>query len=300
MFIIYCSIDSFIPTAIAPFLTKPGHCPKVYNEVEGEKLRTIKLKKVLSQGLILPLSVCDMIESELMIGLDVSFPLGIQKWEPPPEFKSADTRGTFPSYCPKSDQERIQNCFNDMKMYFSTNTWEMTEKLEGQSASYILYNDEYQVCSRNLSLKDSENNTFWNVSRTYDVENKMRTLGRNLMIQGEQCGPGISGNIYGLKDYQMFVYDVFDIDTQSWLNPTERRQLTEQLGLINVPVLTENFIVFPFETTLDAILTYADGKSVIDFTDTLREGLVFKMNSDQRVSWKSVSNKYLCQLDEKE
>lgn len=184
-----------------------------------------------------------------------------------------------------------QNCFNDVQPYFESDTWELTEKLEGQSASFIFYNGEYQVCSRNLSLKDSENNTFWNTSRKYDIENKMRSLNRNLMIQGEQCGPGISGNIYGLKEYMLFVFDVFDIDTQTWLNPTDRRDLVKQLGLKDVPVLSQRFSLQG--KTCDSILQFADGTSTIGFTNTLREGLVFKLNSDKRVSFKAVSNKYL-------
>jgi len=59
----YFEIDSFIPTALAPFLTKPGHFPKTYNSAEGEKLRTIRLRGALSQGLLLPLSAIGTIET---------------------------------------------------------------------------------------------------------------------------------------------------------------------------------------------------------------------------------------------
>ena len=55
--VVFCEVDSFIPSTIAPFLTKTGHFPKVYNGVEGEKLRTIRLRRQLSQGLLLPISV---------------------------------------------------------------------------------------------------------------------------------------------------------------------------------------------------------------------------------------------------
>lgn len=54
---VYCEIDSWIPNSVAPFLTKPGRFPKVYNGVEGEKLRTIRLRRQISQGLLLPISV---------------------------------------------------------------------------------------------------------------------------------------------------------------------------------------------------------------------------------------------------
>lgn len=56
---VYLEIDSWVPTEVAPFLTKSGHEPKEYNGVKGERLRTVKLKKQISQGLLLPISVLD-------------------------------------------------------------------------------------------------------------------------------------------------------------------------------------------------------------------------------------------------
>ena len=80
---VYCEIDSWIPHEIAPFLSR-GNFPRVYNDVKGERLRTVKLRGQLSQGLLLPLEpTCTSIESELIEGLDVSLPLGIVKWERP-------------------------------------------------------------------------------------------------------------------------------------------------------------------------------------------------------------------------
>lgn len=140
--IIYCSIDSFIPSDLAPFLTKPGHCPKTYNGVVGEKLRTIKLRKAISQGLILPLSVCDFIESELFVGLDVSYPLGIEKWEPPPEFVAADARGNFPSYCPKSDQERC--CSADTMLITDHGAKTIKEICESEFIGNVLSNNGHE------------------------------------------------------------------------------------------------------------------------------------------------------------
>lgn len=51
---VYCEIDSWIPHNLAPFLSK-GQDPREYNGVAGERLRTVKLRGVTSQGLLLPL-----------------------------------------------------------------------------------------------------------------------------------------------------------------------------------------------------------------------------------------------------
>ena len=71
---VYCEIDSWIPHELAPFLSKGE--PKEYNGVKGERLRTVRLRKQLSQGLLLPYSILGMIGSE---GDDVSEFLNIQK-----------------------------------------------------------------------------------------------------------------------------------------------------------------------------------------------------------------------------
>lgn len=54
---VYIEVDSWVPTDIAPFLTKAGHEPKEFEGIKGERLRTIKLRGQISQGLLLPISV---------------------------------------------------------------------------------------------------------------------------------------------------------------------------------------------------------------------------------------------------
>jgi RNA ligase (TIGR02306 family) len=289
--VVYAEPDSWIPSTLAPFLTKPENSPKTYLGVEGEKLRTIRLKKQLSQGLLLPLSVLDHVESELFEGLDVSFLLGIVKWEPPSEFTSADARGSFPSWGPKSDQERIQNCYGDVSQVFEQFTWSVSEKVEGQSFCSYFYEGEFGVCSRNINLRDSDN-TYWNSARKYDLETKLKNFGKNLMVYFEQVGPGIQGNIYELKDYMLFMFDVFDIDTQTYYSPEEMVAFAEELNLTTAPILESNCNLVGM--SCDDILKKADGGSVLGMIGCLREGLVFKANSGrQRISWKAVSNAYL-------
>jgi RNA ligase (TIGR02306 family) len=120
MLAVFCEIDSFVPHALAPFLTKPGHFPKEFQGVQGERLKTIKLKGQLSQGLLLNITEgigLEWIHSfptfenyrPMQEGDDLTNVLGVLKWEPPQEFMAANAKGTFPSFIPKTDQERIQN-----------------------------------------------------------------------------------------------------------------------------------------------------------------------------------------------
>lgn len=311
--VVYLMIDAWVPHELAPFLSK-NKPPREYNGVKGEKLRTIRLRGALSQGLILPISVlgkpvsranrglCDVylkrdenhtiicgVNAEL--GADVSHFLNIQKWEPPPEFLHADAKGLFPTFLQKSDQTRIQNLWRDNRELFTRTDilYEISEKLEGQSETLYYYNGEFGVCSRNLELKDSDN-TFWNTARKYDVQNKLTQFGRNIAIQCEQCGPGISGNIYGMTDHKLYIYDVFDIDEQRYLSPIERDDVTHRLDLPTVPIIAASH---PGFKTLQEYLDFADGYSVLPYNKTLREGLVFKAHTKERISFKTISNKYL-------
>lgn len=154
--IIYFEIDSWIPHNIAPFLSK-GNPPREYNNILGERLKTIKLKGQISQGLILPISILN--RADFKLGDDVSEELNIHKYEPPiPAQLAGICKSTRPSFVPKTDQERTQNIFNDID--FSV-TWEVSEKMEGSSMS-VYYNDgEFGVTSRNIDLLETDHNTFW-------------------------------------------------------------------------------------------------------------------------------------------
>lgn len=54
---VYLEIDSWVPHSIAPFLSKCQE-PREYNGVNGERLRTVKLRGTTSQGLLLKLEDC--------------------------------------------------------------------------------------------------------------------------------------------------------------------------------------------------------------------------------------------------
>ncbi len=100
--------DAWVPNSLAPFLTKPDKFPKEYGGIQGERLKTVKMKGVYSQGLLLPVTVLpfgyDPIDRKE--GEDFTELLGIIKWEPAPERIPVNAKGSFPSHTPKTDQER--------------------------------------------------------------------------------------------------------------------------------------------------------------------------------------------------
>ncbi len=192
--VIYLEVDSWVPTTIAPFLTKPGHFPKTFEGVEGERLKTIRLKGQLSQGLLLPLSVIDFsgfVEQFDQLpteGDDVTEVLGILKYEKPlPAQLAGMARGNFPSFIPKTDQERIQNCTRSFEKWKTDSVkFEVSEKLDGSSMTvYATYYEahgfpdeawETGVCSRNLNLRYDPNNSFWEAEIKYDLVKRFNLL----------------------------------------------------------------------------------------------------------------------------
>lgn len=304
---IYCEVDSFIPSKVAPFLTKNGSEPREYNGVTGERLRSVRLRGQLSQGLLLPLLknatgfsyVYPYAAMQLSNGNiacvkeddDVTELLGIQKWEPPiPACLAGQVEGPWPSLVQKTDQERVQNLRNEWEVLTSY-TYEVTEKLEGSSMTAGIVNDNFVVCSRNLNLRETRENSLWQQARRYQIEDKLRELGlNNIVVQGEIIGEGIQGNYYNIKGQDFYVFDILDLSTGKYLLPADRRALTEKLGLKHVPVIEETRMILG-SNGIELLLLEADGYSRLNL-QKLREGLVFK-RVDGPEHFKAVSNKYL-------
>jgi RNA ligase (TIGR02306 family) len=289
---VYLEIDSWVPTELAPFLSK-GKDPREFEGVKGERLRTIRLRGQLSQGLLLPLGVGVFdVNAVLEEGTDVSELLNIQKWERPvPAQLAGQVRGNFPALIPKTDQERVQNLATEIGVAQGS-SYEVTEKLEGSSMTCYLIDGEFGVCSRNLDLKRDENNSFWATAIADDIEAKMRaaTIGvGDFAIQGELIGPGIQDNIYKLSKPEFHVFDVYTIKGGEYMKPIQRRSFVEQvLGLKHVPVIDASFVI---NTNVEGLLAMAEGASVLNPAQE-REGIVFKQVNGG-MTFKAISNTYL-------
>jgi RNA ligase (TIGR02306 family) len=247
-------------------------------------------------------------------GFDVTDILGIQKWEAVlPAQLQGQAAGMFPtSLIPKTDQERIQNCFGEIQKRskrfatervwnaetqtleehpvvvpadFQEPTYEVTLKLDGSSCTIFRWEGELRVCSRNLELKindENRDNTF--VAMALKVGDR---IPNGVAIQGELMGPGIQGNRESFKDHKFFVFDVFNMFTNLYVSPIARREVCKQLNLEHVPVLYQ---VSAAPASVDAGLAIAEGPSI---THKIREGLVWKCNEDPSFSFKTISTQFL-------
>ena len=282
---VYCEIDSWIPFELAPFLSK-GKEPREFEGVKGERLRTVKLRGQISQGLLLNLD--NVIPETHSFGedSDVSEYLNIKKWEKAiPAQLAGQVKGNFPTQIPKTDQERVQNLKKEIESAQGA-VFEVTEKLEGSSMTVYKIDGVFGVCSRNLDLKRDENNSFWATAIKLDIENKM-AFSDNFAIQGELIGPGIQGNIYNLSNLEFRVFDIYDIKDGCYLNPADRENIIGRMGLDHVPVLDDAFVL---NDSIEELLNLAEGTSRLG--DTEREGIVFK-EVNGGMTFKAISNKYL-------
>ncbi len=311
---VYCEIDSFLPIKEEfEFLRKSSY--KKMADREGFRLRTIKLRGQISQGLLLPLSVLEG-EGEMKIGactqehgilqlgpyddalvieegVDVTELLGIVKYEAPiPAELSGKVKGNFPSFLRKTDEERVQNLSKEYQKWVAEELdFYVTEKLDGSSATFYLNEGQFGVCSRNLDLLETEDNTFWRVAREMKIEEKLRANdNHNMALQGELIGEGIQGNPYGIKGQTVKFFNAFDIDRQEYYGlPMFLALFRHVFQLDTVPILTNLTMKLP--ETIDECLAYADAKSVLN-TEFDREGVVFR-TMNRKISFKAISNKFL-------
>lgn len=282
---IYCEVDSFLPIKDEfEFLRKSSY--KKMGEQEGFRLKTIRLRGQLSQGLLLPVS--QEVLSLYKEGDDVTDLLGIVKYEPPiPAELAGKVKGMFPSFLRKTDEERIQNLTENYNKWKEKEFY-VTEKLDGSSATYYLKGGEFGVCSRNLELLETEGNTFWKVARELDLENKLRETGRNISIQGELVGEGIQGNPYKIKGQTLYFFNAFDTDIQQYYSQKEMEDFIQSLNLKTVPILDRSY---KLPETVEELLQYADSKSELN-KDFGREGVVVR-SLDRSISFKVISNNFL-------
>jgi RNA ligase (TIGR02306 family) len=285
---VYCEIDAFLPiTPAFGFLRKSSY--RKMGETEGFRLKTIRLRGQISQGLLLPVAMLGGYAYEL--GEDVSAQLGIIRYEAPvPAALAGMMKGAFPSFIPKTDEERIQNLSHLYDSYKQQPCY-VTEKLDGSSVTYYLRDGEFGVCSRNLELQETADNTLWKVARQLDIAAKLATLGKNLALQGELIGEGIQGNPYDIRAQSIRFYNAFNIDSYEYLSMPDFLALINQLGLQHVPVLD---MAFQLPDTIEMLLNIAEGASALSpaHRKTEREGLVIR-SADRRISFKVISNKFL-------
>jgi RNA ligase (TIGR02306 family) len=212
--VIFVPIDTVLP-------------PSAWNEHLWDKndpskpirLKTVRLRGVVSQGLILRTSLVSAQEiwdhsDDPEEDISLAGMLGITKYEKPiPAQLTGQVKGDFPTHLvSKTDEDNLKSNIEILSELKEADYIEATIKVDGTSATYIKELDgTFRVCSRNLELKETEENVYWQMARKYKIEEILKA---GYCIQGEIAGNGIQGNPAGLKEVQLFIFNVFNLTTR--------------------------------------------------------------------------------------
>jgi hypothetical protein len=292
------------------------------------RIKTIKMRGVMSQGLVLPLSVLPKGQNYAE-DYDVTEILGIRKHDPQAEaelkmlaefesrkkskltkflarykwyrriFMRKAAKRKYPEFIKKTDETRLQT----MPHILTTakdQTFTVTEKLDGTSTTMYtvktkgLFRYKYQfgVCSRNIHLHKPNNSCYWDIAKRYNFKQIMRDLGDiyddNVVIQGEIIGPSIQKNPYKYQDTELYVFNVI-LDGER-LKYGLMHQLMQAYGIKTVPLLDGEFRLLD---TVEDMMQYSQGPSRLHMP-TLREGVVIRSNQpESNLSFKVVDREYL-------
>lgn len=284
---VYYEIDSFLP--IKPefeFLRKSSF--KKMGQHEGFRLKTIKLRGQLSQGLLTPIPEGILNPKE---GDDLTEALDILKYEPPiPAQLAGKIKGNFPSFIPKTDEIRIQNFQAEVGFSPAGERVYITEKLDGTSFTCYYKDGEFGVCGRNWELTETADNSLWNMAKLLDLKQKLTNLGKNIALQGELIGNGINGNLYHLREHKLYFFTGYDIDKKQRMPFDMLEWILFKLDLQMVPVIDSN-TVLPQGDIVDYMLLSAEGESKIN-PEVGSEGIVVR-GLEKEFSFKAISNQYL-------
>lgn len=299
---LYLEIDA-VPPDIETFRFLWAPRPKEGTETPTEferpdkfRIRTMKLRGALSQGLLLPLSAFEL--GAVSEGDDLGEALGVEKYEPPLVMSG---RGVpfagrpFPGFVPKTDEMRVQSVPQVLDE-LSGQPYVATLKYDGTSSTFTLDSEgEFLACSRNYAIpEDAGDPWLWRIVKKYGLREKLAAF-PNLAIQGEIVGPGIQKNRLGLSEVSLFVFNVYNWREGRYLNPDESGVVLEAMGLAPVDVVEQGDV---FSHTLESLLALAEGK--YPGTKNEREGIVIRPRREMasqvlagRLSFKAISNRFL-------
>lgn len=314
--VVYFEVDSLLPMLPEfEFLSK-GSSPKKMlidnKEVTGHRIKTIRLRGQISQGLVMPLSIlpkpisilfpeipaiAERYDYAKVEGYDVTEILGVYKYEPPlaGELKGK-ARGTFPGFIPKTDETRLQSVPFILDRYKDTPFY-VAEKIDGTSATFFVKNGEFHACGRTIDWLDDGVNSFWQVAKELDLEKKMRDRGIDdrVALQGELVGPKIQKNTLNFAKPTVLFFNAYDFQNSKYYNFGDFLILMKELGLQTVPIISDSFKLLP---TVDEMVTYATRKSLIN-PNSWAEGIVIRPGMERidadlgRLSFKVINPEYL-------
>lgn len=302
---VYFEIDSFLPVRPEFEFLRASSYKKTNIIGEGFKLRTMKFRGQISQGLLLPLIAFPELPQNMDVGSDVTDLLGVKKWEIEERATTGgNVIGTLPYDVPHTDECRVQACPEVLDL-FGSHEYYISTKMDGSSHSISLDENGFHVTGHNYEYKNDDSSSFY---RLVNERNYRETLEQyktahhwnTLTIQGEFCAPGIQKNRLRLTRPEWYVFTVRINGKRVGLEAMET--LCKDCNLSMVPIEEIGTDLKSKYPTVEAILARADGEYP---NGGKKEGIVVRTTEpiycpqlDGPLSFKAVSNKYLLKNEE--
>ncbi|WPJ20552.1 RNA ligase [Pseudomonas phage vB_PF_Y1-MI] len=326
---VYFEVDSLLPLDRPCFESLGGVSSKLKFTIDDKpyaRIKTMKLRKQLSQGFCVPLSEAG-VGADVAIDTDVTKLLGVIKYEAAGEKALNGTPGNpkagtsalgFPKFVPKTDQTRVQNITVQFAQARDKGElFEKSFKLDGSSLTAFVKDGVVGVASRNVGfrVKDevipfftavkkflqgkgwkrtikADDNAFTQMAEKAGLLTALLNDGRNIAIQGEMVGPSIQKNFEGVTENEFYCYDIYLIDEQRYMLPKERQEFCVEHGVQHVPLASSHAVTLP----VDVATAIADADGPSGLNGKMREGFVYKSMS-RDFSFKVISNSYLLAED---
>ena len=212
---VYFEIDSFLPIRPEFEFMRVSSYRKTDIMGEGFRLKTMRFRGQVSQGLLLPIDQFPEIPSDMGIGTDVTDILGVRKWEIEEKVTTGGTViGTLPIDVPHTDETRVQ-AEPDLIGDFAGLEYYITTKMDGSSHSVSLDEDGFHVTGHNYEYRDDGKSAFYELAKRDNIEEKLRKYYednglKTITVQGELCGPGIQQNRLRLTKPEWYVFTIRD------------------------------------------------------------------------------------------
>ena len=267
--VVFVVIDTILPReSWSEFLVDKNNPDKPI------RLKMIKLRGEHSAGIVLPLTEFPPEFNDLDVGSDVTEHLNIKKYIKHHSFDlTGENKGDFPTHlASKTDEENGLSNLNIVEEVIKSPSVTITQKCDGSSITIVVDNGLIvDVCSRNLSKKETETSVFWKAAR------KLKTFeGFTGVIQGELVGPNIQQNQMHLEDHEVVVFQIKK-SSGEYMNYQEMKGVCNvELNCSVVPLVSEcSFIGCGIEEAVLKLQNLAD-QQIYNNTDNPAEGIVVR------------------------
>lgn len=309
--VVVATTDAVIPVELSDLMNVTNYLRK------GQRVRTVKLRGVYSECLIIPISYVPYkgIRNEYFEGRDMMEVMGISKYEPPvkqvqlasgKKIRYQDNPNFHVYY-------KFPNLKNVTGMFTEEDEVEITRKIHGTNARYGIVKKaklsfwdkakkflriadewieyEFVVGSHNVEKgSDSQGfydrNVWYDINDAYNIKKRLWDFAKVLQSTGESIGSGITlyGEIYGAgiqKNYDYGLkhleFQAFDISIDGVYQPTFRARY-----------IVENILRMHYVDVLHSgkwsqeVQDKFVFNNFIEGTKVPHEGIVIKIKSGER------------------